>query len=330
MKNFQIIGVDVSKSTLDVYLHTAKIHFQVDNSNQGMVELLGRALSSLNCKPADLMICFENTGKYSKLLSVMLDSQNIKFLMLSALEIKKSLGLTRGKNDKIDAMRIANYAIEKREKLKPTILPGVNVDRIKALLSLREKLVRHRTAYKNGLSDLKDCYVEGENALIVEVQLNLISELDKQIQKVEDEIRMIIQNDELLEVNYNLAKSVVGVGPILAAYLIAFTNNFINFDNPRSFACFAGIAPFSESSGKQKGNARVHPYANKQLKSLLNMGAMSAIRIPGELKNYYLNREKAGKNNMSTLNIIRNKIVFRVFAVVKRKVPYINHSKFAA
>ena len=99
-----------------------------------------------------------------------------------------------------------------------------------------------------------------------------IGELNKQIQKAEDEIRMIIQNDDSLEVNYNLAKSVVGVGPGLVAYLIAFTNNFINLDNHRSFACFAGIAPYSESSGKQKGNAPVHPYANRQLKSLFNMG----------------------------------------------------------
>ena len=99
----------------------------------------------------------------------------------------------------------------------------------------------------------------------------------------------------------------------------------------KKFACYAGIAPFEYASGTSvKGRTRVHPCANKQLKSLLNMAAMNAIKINGEYKQYYKRRQQEGKNNMSTLNIIRNKILARIFAVVKRQTPYVDLYKFAA
>ena len=330
MKKNEIIGVDVSKLKLDLYLHTTQRHFVVENNHKGFAELIEKSIVTTRCKPEDLLVCFENTGKYSRPLSTFLQSQNIRFAMLSALEIKRSLGMTRGKNDKVDAFRIANYAHQKRETLSPTILPGPMIDKMKSLLSLREKLIRHRTAYKNGLTDVNDCHYEGENDLYIQIQKDMIEQINDKVKKIEAELQRIIQGDQALERNYKLVTSVIGVGPIIAFYLIACTDNFTSFDNPRSFACFAGIAPFEVSSGIRKGNARVHPYANKQLKSLLNMGAMSAIVTPGELKNYFRARKKEGKNNMSTMNIIRNKIVFRIFAVVKRGTPYVNHQKFAA
>ena len=66
------------------------------------------------------------------------------------------------------------------------------------------------------------------------------------------------------------------------------------------------------------------------IKSLLNMGAMAATRNNPEFKSYYGNRVEKGYNKMSTLNIIRNKIVFRAFSVIKRGTSYIDLHKFAA
>ena len=161
-----IIGIDVSKDTLDVFIHGVNHYFVVENNPKGFVVLLETVLKVTNCNKEDLFFCFENTGKYSRMLSVFLHTQGITFVMEPALQIKKSLGLTRGKNDKIDSRRIALYAYEKRESLIPTVLPGEKIDQIKSLLSLREKLIKHRTAYKNGLTDLYDCYKEGENNTI--------------------------------------------------------------------------------------------------------------------------------------------------------------------
>lgn len=332
MKNKKvIIGIDVSKETLDVFIHGYKYYFQVENNPKGFVFLLETIFKITDCKQEDLFFCFENTGKYSRMLSVFFQTQSIIFLMESALKIKKSLGLTRGKNDKIDSRRIALYAYEKRESLVPTILPGEKIDQIRSLLSLREKLIKHRTAYKNGLSDLHDCYKDGENDILKEVQHRLIGKLNEEIEYIEKQVTSVINSDNSLLKNYRLILSVKGIGKIVAFYLIAYTANFTTFTNARSFACYVGIAPFRNSSGTVEGSPRVHPYANKQLKSLLNMAAMAAIKIRGEYKQYYNKRiNELAKNKMSTLNIIRNKIVFRVFAVINRETPYVDLYKFAA
>jgi transposase len=330
MKKNQIIGIDVSKLKLDVCIHSTLQHFIVSNDSKGFAILLETIFKSLKCNKQGLLFCFENTGKYSKPLSVFLHSQEILFVMAPALEIKKSLGITRGKNDKIDARRIARYAYEKQDRLTPTVLPGEKIDQVKSLLSLREKLIKHRTAYKNGITDLKDCYREGETLIIKNIQERLINAVNEEVQIVEMKIAEIIKMDQSLTRTFDLVTSVKGVGKILAFYLIAFTENFTSFIDARSFACFAGTAPFANSSGLTNGKSRVHPYANKQLKSLLTMAAMSAVQQKGEFREYYYKRLELGKNKMSSLNIIRNKILFRVFAVVKRGSPYVDLYKYAA
>ena len=69
--------------------------------------------------------------------------------------------------------------------------------------------------------------------------------------------------------------------------------------------------------------------ANKHIKSLFNMAAFSAIQADSELKAYYQRRIEAGKSKMSTINIVRNKLIHRVFAVIKRGTPYVNLNRYA-
>jgi transposase len=326
-----IIGIDVSKATLDVFIHGVKCYFQVENNPKGFVALLERTCKEIKCKTDDLLFCFENTGKYSRMLSVFLHTQSIRFVMEPAIKIKKSLGLTRGKNDKVDSRRIALYAYEKRETIVPTILPDEKIDQIRSLLSLRERLIRQQTSHKNGLSDLFDCYVEGETLLIKEVQHRMIKHLSEEIELIENKIKEIIKSNESMVKNFKLLLSIKGIGKIVAFYLIAYTANFTSFANARAFACYAGIAPFAYSSGTVNGKSKVHPLANKHIKTLLNLAAMSAIQQKGEFKIYYNKRvNELGKSKMSTLNIIRNKLIYRAFAVVQRETPYVDLLKFAA
>lgn len=332
MKKKQIIvGIDVSKATLDVFIHSVSFHFVTSNDEKGFFELLETICKVAKCSAKDIFFCFENTGKYSRRLSVFLFTQEIPFAMEPALAIKRSLGITRGKNDKVDAKRIANYAFEKKHQLTPTILPGESIDKIKMLLSLREKLIKHRTALKNGITDLYDCYQEGETNLIREIQERQISALNNEIETIENEVEQIIRKDSSMYNNFKLILTVKGIGKINAFYFIAYTANFTLFATARAFACYCGIAPFENSSGTIKGKTRVHHYANKQLKSLINLAATSVINVKGELQCYYNKRvNEQGKNKMSTINIIRNKIIYRVFAVVKRGTPYVDLYKFAA
>jgi transposase len=330
MKNKEFIGIDVSKKTLDVFILSIRFHFTIDNSPAGFARLLEVCFGKVNSK-ADIFFCFENTGRYSRLLSVFLSENHLPFFMANALDLKKSMGLKRGKSDKKDASTIAAYAWKNRDSIQPTTLQAEHVGQLRQLLGLREKLIKHRTAYKNSISDLQDCFLEGETDFIHQSQLRLIGHLNEELQRVEAQIEQIINSLPEWQVNYKLIQSVRGIGPTLAKYLIIYSENFTAFTDPRKFACFAGIAPFEYSSGTSvKGRTRVHPLANKQLKSLLNIAAMGAIQLDGEYKQYFKRRTDEGKNKMSTLNIIRNKLVFRIFAVVKRGTPYVDLLKFAA
>jgi len=330
MKNKEIIGIDVSKKVLDGYILSSKVHFTVENTPKGFAQLLEIAYTKSKSN-GDIFFCFENTGRYSRLLSVFLTENHIPFFMVNPLELKKSMGLNRGKSDKKDAHSIALYAWKNKELIQPTTIHNSSVEQLKQLLRLRNKLIKHRTSYKNAINDVDECFMGGETDSIKAIQSRLIDQLTVEIQAVESLIDQLIESLPQWEINYKLMQSIRGIGPVLAKYILIYTENFTLFSDPRKFACYAGIAPFEYSSGTSvKGRTRVHPLANKQLKSLLNMAAMSAIQLNGEYKTYFDRRTADGKNKMSTLNIIRNKLVFRAFAVVKRGTPYVDLSKFAA
>lgn len=330
MKNKEFIGIDVSKNVLDGFMFTSNFHFTIENNPKGFAQLLEICMAKLITRD-NLFFCFENTGRYSHLLSVFLTENNISFSMVNPLDLKKSMGLKRGKSDKKDAQAIALYAWKNRDQLQPTVIHNAQTEQLKQLLCLRNKLIKHRTSYKNAIKDLDDCFVDGETDFVKATQIKLIDVLSTEISQVEHQIELIIRELPSWNNTYHLIQTIRGVGPVLAKYMIIYTANFTLFNDPRKFACFAGIAPFEYSSGTSvKGRTRVHPLANKQLKSLLNMAAMGAIQLEGEYKTYYNRRTKEGKNKMSTLNIIRNKLVFRIFAVVKRGTPYVDLSKFAA
>ena len=331
MKKKWFIGIDVSKNTLDVYIYQIQFHFIVSNSTTDFAKLLETCCMQLKCKIDALYFCFEDTGRYSRPLAVFLAESGVLFTMAQAFDMKRSMGMKRGKSDKMDAKAIAQYAWMKREIIKPTKLNSGMVAELRQLLALREKLIKHRTAYKNSINDLQDAFFEGETDFLKTSQQRMIKHLNQEIDLLEQRIEQVIAASPQWQINYHLIQSVRGIGPVLAKYLIIYTENFKRISNPKSFACYAGIAPFEYTSGSSiKGRTRVHMFANKQLKSLLNIAAMGAIQLNGEYKTYYQRRTEEGKNKMSTLNIIRNKLVSRVFATVKRQTPYVDIYKFAA
>ena len=331
MTKNEIIGIDVSKLTLDVFIHSLKHHYVVSNNPVGFSKLLQVIWKKLPDKKHNLFFCFEDTGKYSLPLCIFLNGEKLSFAMVPALDIKRSMGMVRGKSDKKDASTIALYAWRKKDEIKPSIFPAGSIIRIKQLLSLRNKLVKHKRAYQTGMHDVHDYFKDGDSQFYLDVNKRVIQTLNSEIANIEKEINTIIKSDPEIQNNFKILKTVPGIGKIIAFYLIAYTHNFTKFENARKFCCYCGIAPFENSSGTSlKGRTKVNPLANKMIKSLLNMGAMAAARNNTEFKSYYNNRVEKGHNKMSTLNIIRNKIVFRAFSVVKRGSPYINLHKFAA
>ncbi|MDR1120095.1 MAG: IS110 family transposase, partial [Dysgonamonadaceae bacterium] len=117
----------------------------------------------------------------------------------------------------------------------------------------------------------------------------------------------------------------------VATYLIVYTHNFTRFANWRKFACYCGIAPFEYQSGTSvRGRTQVSSIANKRVKKMLHLAAICAIHFDTELREYYLRRQAEGKTKMAVINIVRNKLVSRAFAVVKRWTPFVDIKKYVS
>ncbi len=331
MKFKDALGIDISKNTIDVHLWSNDSYRQFSNSLKGFKSLLLWSQKKPNLKLHEVIICFENTGLYSLHLATFFSNENITFYMINPLEIYRSLGIVRGKNDKVDAKRIAEYAFLRKDSLKPFTLPSNNILKLQRLLTIREKLVKQRSGYLTESKEYTPILKKAEYVTLFAVTDKMIHYLSKQIKTVELEIKHLIECDLKMAELYHLITSVKGVGFVLATHLLVATNCFSSFKDGRKFACYAGIAPFEKQSGiSLKTKGQVSHYANKKLKTLLNLAAFSAVQFNPEMKLYYQRRLKQNKSKMSSINIVRNKIVHRVFAVVKRGTPYVPLHNFAA
>lgn len=330
MKIKQTIGIDISKLTFDVCIHSNQQSKSFKNTKKGFKEFINWVNKNNTFTQQDTLFVLEHTGIYSDLISLFFSKNKINFSVIPGLEIKKSLGIVRGKDDKVDAKRIALYAYRLRDEIKLYTIPLKSISKVKKLTTLRERLVRQRAGYKSSLKEQKSVFTKKENKLLFDTQEKMIKYLTKQINHIEQEIEHIINNDELLKKQKKLITSIKGVGDQTALNIIIATNAFSKFKTWRQFASYSGIAPFPNSSGTSlKGRTKISHLANKKLKSLFDLCAKSAIQYNPELKMYYLKRLENGKNKRSTINVIRNKLLSRIFAVIKRETPYVNTMKYA-
>jgi transposase len=323
------IGADLSKRSIDFYCLSKKSYLRIDNSTKGFKELR-TWINQLRLDLTDICIVMEHTGMYGLLLEHFLHDQKLTFCKVSALEIKRSGGLQRGKSDKVDAMRIATYGSEKYHKLIPHSPSTKALERLKLLRTTRHQLVKQRAGLICMVKEFKNIGIS-KGDLVLKAPLDLIAGLDKQIEKLDTEIQKVIQTDEKLAQNYKLLVSVRGIGKVVAVAILVKTQNFTRFTDPRKFACFCGIAPFEHTSGSSvKGRNRVSHMADKEMKSLLDLAAKVAARHDKALKEYYEIRVQQGKSKMSTINNLRNKVLYRAFAVIKRQTPYVEEYAKAA
>ena len=141
----------------------------------------------------------------------------------------------------------------------------------------------------------------------------------------------LIKESKAMRKNYKLSRTVQGVGRVLAIQMLLHTHNYTRFESWRQFSAYCGLVPYPYQSGTSiHGRSRTHPISDKKMKGLLSMSACSAIQHDKELQAYYERRLEEGKHKMVAFNIIRNKIVARIFATVRRGTPYVELNKFAA
>lgn len=331
MKFKDVIGLDMSKLTIDVVIHSTQTHFHSKNKRSGFKSLVKRVYKKSKLDPSQIIFILEHTGMYSHQICTFFSENNIPFVIVPGLAIKRSMGITRGKDDKIDAIKIALYGYRRLNELVPCTMPKDNIQAIKRLLGLRSKLVKHRTAYISTLKESKRIFKRMDNEILFSTHEKMIHQLNKQICVVEKELDKLLQQDDQIHQMYELIRSIKGIGKQTALHMIAYTEGFTKFKTARQFASYCGVAPFPNSSGTSlNGKTKVSHLAYKKIKSLLDLCAKSAIQFNPELKKYYHKRIKEGKNKSSTINVIRNKLITRMFAVIKRKTPYVDILGYAS
>jgi len=331
MKYNDAIGLDVSKSTIDAVLYSGKEHLQFENSTKGFNVFNKWVSKELKLSKEHVMICLEFTGQYSYRISVFLSQKKYNYSVIPGLEIKRSMGIARGKNDKVDAFKIAEYAFLRRDTLKQYELPSKQMVKLQRIASLRDHLVKVNAGYKTTLVELKGIYKLKDRKEVTTSLEKLIRVTKNQIKKQEETMLKIVNSSEKMKVQFKLVSSVIGIGPIVSCYFLITTQCFTKFENSRKYSCYCGSAPFTHQSGTSiNRKSRVNHFANKKMKTFLHLSACVAIQYDPEIRSYYERRIETGKSKLSTINIVKNKLIGRVFAVIKRNKPYVVLGKHAA
>lgn len=331
MKLQFFIGIDISSNVLDFCVldyNEVILEVQIQNSLKALKRLT-KDLRKLGVNNQNSWFCAEHTGVYGNSLRLVLEAEQLIYSMISATEINRSIGLVRGKNDSVDAKRIAEYCMRFSDKLKPSRLPEQSIIELKQLFSFRNQLVKTRSALKNNSKSMEKSLKSASQKLIIKQAKKQIKELDKLIESLEQKMMQIIDENEAIKKNYKLIKSVPGIGLMTACYMIICTENFQLFDDARKFASYAGVAPFEHRSGSSiRGVTKTSKYRNKQMKTLLNNGMTAIISGKNELGEYYRRRIKEGKHKNKVKNAVVFKMISRAFSVVKRQSPYIQVDRY--
>lgn len=323
-KNYSwFVGIDVSKNTLDYAVmrhHQLVFHERRQNQPEDIVAFVGKLKELPKFTISRTIFCWEASGLYGNHLLKCLEKLKANIVVENPLIIKNFLGMTRGKTDKDDAERIAAYAQKNHNDLIFFTARRPVITELASVFALRNRLLGLSLALTTPLNEQK-LYIKKN---LQNQSLQLCKKSNKSIREdlgaIDTFIDKLVRTDAKLKLLMERITSVPGVGRITALQMIISTNEFIDIRDPRKFACYAGVAPFKTESGLMMKRSRVSHFANKKMKSLLHMCALTAVSTDEELKNYYQRKITAeNKPKLAAINAVRNKLILRVFACVKQE-----------
>jgi len=332
------LGIDVSKLTIDISVLRITDHQKdemvtdrFDNNAQGMTALHKWLKNQKVSFDTNSLVVIENTGAYHRIIWEYCSKHNLPIYIGNATHIKWSFGIARGKNDRIDSQRLCSYAFKHADELKATPVLNPVLLGLKDMMTARSRLLAQIGSINVYLGELKLSNSNEVQKIMEQAHKAALQGLKKSLAVVEKRIHEIISMHKAISTNYALLITVPGIGHLTAVYIICCTNNFATKITGKQLACYAGVAPFEHTSGTSiKGRNKVHKMANKTLKKMLYMCALASIKYYSEFTSYYERKVAAGKNKMSVINAIKNKIILRAVAVVNNQQPYVDNYKKVA
>ena len=320
------VGIDVSKSTLDVcvlILGSVRASFKVENKPSKYQFILTKIGSIAGVKLETTVFCLENTGIYHQPFVQYFVHRKLLVWVENAYHIKHSMGLRRSKTDKADAKVIATYAYRHKDSFRAAKQVSKEIKGIDVVLKMRSKLLNIKKMIKVDIQEVKEMGMEAQAELMSAMSRQTLESIEADLKRCEDKLDELVQSDPELQRLYKLVISVEGVSKIVGLHLLVATDRFTKYKSSRKFACQIGIAPFKQQSGTSLHRpARVSYFGDKNLKKMLYFSAMAAVRTYGGLRAYYVKKVEEGKPKMSVLNAVKNKLLHRIFAVIKSGEPY--------
>jgi len=308
-------GIDVSHTKLDVCYQNnlgELFHLQVGNNNKGFEKILEHTGIAYH-------FVMEATGVYYIRLAFYLQQQQCKLSVVNALSIKRyiQMQLERNKSDKKDAGWICRYAIDQCPPYWE--MPDSAYFECKQLYNTIREYTEQTKRFNNQLHSLRLLPVPSKDTIrsLEKVKHQLAKEIDNLEQKLE----ALLQQWQ--PVQLKSVGSIKGIGKRATAMLIVFTQGFKNTHSHRQLISFAGLSPTEYSSGSSiQGKPRIYKRGGKNLRDVLYMCSMNAIKTNTACKTLYERLRAKGKTGKQALIAVCNKLLKQVFAVVKNSTLY--------
>ena len=307
----ETFGVDISKDVFDVHGSTTG-HNQYKNDESGFKKFLKRL-------PDDCLVAMEATGYYHYRLAQFLYKNAIVVSVINPLSIKRfiQMKLAKVKTDKSDSKAICEYALINEVPIY-SALTDLQSECLQ-LFRLLDVYIKQRTAIKNKM--------HGEQTLGIPSNFVYRSLkrhrkwLDKEIKSIEEKLLSLVKEDQQQQLS--LLKSVPGIGPKTALFLIVITDGFSKFETASQLCSYAGITPTTRESGSSvRVSPRISKVGNKKLRNLLFLCSFNACKHNKACRELYERIVNKGKSKKLALIAVANKLLKQCFAIAKSGRPY--------
>lgn len=305
-----VVGIDVSKDHLDVHVRPGGAAFRVSRDSGGLDELVSQL------KPlAAVVVALEATGGFEAVVAASLATAGLPVVVVNPVQVRafaRALG-KRAKTDPIDAAVIAHFA----EATKPVVraLPDDATRLLGDLLARRRQIVQMIVAERQRARVLTAPRLKQSVARLLKALQRELGALDKEI---DDSVR----GTPAWREKEDLLRSVPGVGPTIARTLLAEMPELGTLDR-REVASLAGLAPFTRQSGLWRGKSFIGG-GRPQVRAMLYLGAMSAIRCNVVLQTFYRRLLAAGKPKQLALVAVARKLLTVLNAILREQRPWLS------
>lgn len=320
------IGLDISKSTIDIYVPINNLNHKIDNNVKSIKSFYLKLKKLYKKDIAKIVFVFEPTGSYSNLLKKFCSENSIKCFIVNpkkSINFAKAIG-QRNKSDIEDSKMLSKMLVTALdEEIK---VPSINnvVEELHELIAYYKFLLKQRTQNKNHLEAIS---IKNPSSIISKNIKQEIKSLNLKIDKIINEMKSILKKDKKLYEAFTNILTIQGVGDISAIVLL---HHFIKYPdtNQKEIVSLAGLDPISKSSGTSiNSKAKISKAGSKLCRSTLFMAVMVAVRFNDELKEYYEQLKNRGKHTTVTQIAVMRKIIIIAHSLYKNNEKY-NSQKY--